>query len=330
MAGTISQERLKTVLDESLLGVTLALGDGKIEINPKIYFSLTGGMCAKGYTITAEGESVELENFEALVKRLADSGAKGNFYSLVKISDDYNSVEQFDEYLKLENITMEDLLAKYPQADEFELVIPDYEGALTDEQAENMYGEISEVMRRQSLKQYERISEEERAQLPDFDTLYGEIEEECGRFRKEHAETVEKNNGLAFFCDQFNRGNTKYKAPSELWHIYHNIDFVQCCLWQNQYKSEKECHPLAGEIENNPALNDALLSVKITYSWHCTTSGASAKVFRFKLTAGAKAWLLTHKDDYDIVRDGFEDLALYSGGELIFSSCTHEHFHVTF
>ncbi|MDE7076355.1 MAG: hypothetical protein K2O62_03425 [Clostridia bacterium] len=233
----------------------------------------------------------------------------------------------FDLTPESDEMTMAELLEKYPQADEFEMVIPFFDDAITDEQAQIIYGDIADVKRNDSRQLYERIPEEQRDKLPDFDTLYALITEECIRFRKENAKKIEENDGFASFCDEFNRGNTKFTSPGHLWHIYNNVDFMQTCIFKSQRLKGKPSHPLGCEIENNAVLKDALIFIKVTYTWHCTTSSAPAKLFRFRLTDGAKAWLLTHADDYDIARDGFEDLALYKGRKLLFSSCTHEHIH---
>lgn len=62
----------------------------------------------------------------------------------------------------------------------------------------------------------------------------------------------------------------------------------------------------------------------MSFSWHCTM-GPLAKVHRFRLNDKTKKWLKQFKSDYDL--EGLEDLALYKGDELLFSSCTHEVFH---
>lgn len=58
-------------------------------------------------------------------------------------------------------------------------------------------------------------------------------------------------------------------------------------------------------------------------------SGELATVFTFKLNDRTRDWLKARKDDYGFDYNGqrLDDLALYCGDKILFSSCTHEHYH---
>lgn len=222
MAGKITADKLREVLCEHLISATVrGKGGEEILIEPRLYFSLSdeSDTVARGFTITVNGKEQKYDNFGELKEALSSSGAGENDYELIELDNGMKTVEELDEAVAFDNISMKDLLAKYPQADKFELVLPCSEIAVIEEAADT-------------------------------------------------------ESGLA---------------------------------------------------DIQPLIN-AVISIKQTFSWHCTTSSEAASVLKFKLTDGARQWLLAHNNDYDLGK--FEDLALYDGDRLLFSSCTHEHFHV--
>lgn len=152
------------------------------------------------------------------------------------------------------------------------------------------------------------------------------LQKSVAPFAKKREKRIKQSDGNSFFCDEFMRGKTKHIAPKEFWHLYHSVDFVEACAYQlEQQKKFPQTHPAGWEAESIPALKGALISTETTFVWRCTISGG----LTFKLNDETKAWLLTHKDDYDFgEKDNYlQDLALYKGDKILFSSCTHEKFH---
>ena len=326
-------DRLFELLCKDAVSVTLSDGKGKaIRIDPVLYIKLPEyELKQQGFTVKVGGNEQSADDFDGLKKFLSEACAGKDesdgedIYEVIEISDRYRSIEEYERQKSFETISMRELLARYPNADEFEMTLPQNSEEITDEQAERAIAELRKHYYDESRRVYESLSNAEKAELPDFETLYGEIDSECVAFRKKHAKKVEKYNGNAFFCDRFGSGNTRYKEPQKLWHLYSAVDNLHAAIYALDRTGRVESPAPNDELDGIPPLKKALMGVKLTYSWHCTTSGNMVRLCRFKLTDGAKEWLLTRKDDYDL--DIFEDLALYAGRKILFSSCTHEHFH---
>lgn len=246
------------------------------------------------------------------------------------------------EYQSLENINMQGILDKYVDLiDTFELVTeycPWKE--CTDENPYGVYKVSSEDGKRAieilekhfkdyHLKNYNQIPEEIKKNLPDFQALYYEIEAETKKHASKTEDELKESNESPFLCDEVGNGKTKYNNPKKFfWGMYHDMGFLLDCSKRIEALMKNSIvRPLDFELNNdkNSALKPYLISITPTFTWHCTTSSCFSKVFRFKLTDEAKKWLLQFETDYDV--EGFEDLALYNGDKLLFSSCTHEGFH---
>lgn len=327
MAGNITKERLKTVLEKDMLTVTLSVKGKEIEIEPCLFLNLNEGLKVRGFTVKTDGKKKKIADFTALTAMLSDRGAEEGGYNLKNINGNYNTVEELDAKQAFDSISMAGLLEKYADADRFQLVIPLYDYGFDETQAETAYKKVAEQQKRWCKAEYDGFSEAQKEKLPDFETLYSVIEEECREYRSKNTATIAAHNGEGFFCDEFTRGRTRFTAPAGLWHFYHAVDFVEACAYRIDRAQNDGADETDGKLDNYPALKRALISTEVTFSWHCTTSGSPAKVYTFELNDETRAWLLTHADDYDIERDGFEDLALLKGEKILFSSCTHEHFH---
>lgn len=327
MAGKITKERLKTVLEEDMLTVSLTVKGKQVEIEPCLFLNLNEGLKVRGYTVNINGKENKIADFNALTVLMSDMGAEEGGYNLQNINGSYNTVDELDAKQAFDNISMAGLLEKYADADRFQLVIPIYNYDFDEAQAKTAYDEVAAQQKQWCKQEYDNFSENEKEELPDFATLYAMIEKECREYRSKNPATIATHNGEAFFCDEFARGRSHFTAPVGLWHFYHAVDFIEACAYRITKAQNDGVDESDDKLDNHPALKNALINTEVTFTWHCTTSGSPAKVFTFKLNDETRAWLLTHADDYDISRDGFEDLALLKGEKVLFSSCTHEHFH---
>lgn len=334
MINEINEDRLKSLLEEDMLSIRLEVAGKEVNIEPSLWLTHTL-FKTRGYTLTINGDAQKekIKNFKALIERLKKLGAAERAYTVIKIDDRYGSLEELEEKKRFDEISMAELLKKYSAADRFELVHPLYgdDYCFGEEQGKSALKELKEQEKLVCKSQFDLISEEERTKLPDFETLYALIEKECEKFRADNADKIASFDGMAFFCDEFAHGNTKFTHPSALWHIYHAVDFIETCAYQIKSKQAggadgKNAADLNLPLNVYPQLKAALTDSRITFTWHCTTSGSPAIVYSFKLNEQTRGWLLTRKDDYDLP-DGLEDLALYQGKDVLFSSCTHERFH---
>lgn len=165
--------------------------------------------------------------------------------------------------------------------------------------------------------------------LPDFETCFSEIVEECYEFYNKltHKENSSNPKHSPFICDHVGI-DTKYCEPIELfWHFYHNIQHV---IMSNEGLTHMpECEEFkAGKYfikKEDSLLKKNLIRYEFTCQSHCT-KGPLQLVLYFKLNDETKSWLLKLKDDFDLEKTNFEDLAFYENNKLKFSSCTHEHF----
>lgn len=174
------------------------------------------------------------------------------------------------------------------------------------------------------LKRYYDKIQENEENLLDFDFLFNEILTECKEFNKNSLKKPYKN-GSPFIADHVGK-DTKYSEPFNLiWMMYHNIQHALMSIDNlKNIDIENEDYFNIDCIENT-ILQNNLIKYEFTHQTHCT-SGPLQLVYYFKLNNETKKWLLQFEDDYDIIKSGYEDLAIYKENNLKFSSCTHEGF----
>ncbi|MCD8040933.1 MAG: hypothetical protein LUF82_05390 [Clostridia bacterium] len=268
--------------------------------------------------------------YNTAVDYLRENGFIDDGLLTVKSIDGSATVEEFKRAADFEHITMPELLQKYADCDEFSLTGL-YDGGfrlnshLDREPADAAYKKLHDDLYATCRTQYDRLTEEEKGALLDFDFLFNDIKEEVDAlYRKKRKRPL-------FPCDMYAENKMKYKqGNSALWHIYHTAGFLQ------EVKEDLSARVASTVVYPDLALLDDCDSLYLplkpyvnrteaTYTWHCTTQNVLAKVFYFKLNDTTKNWLLQFKDDYAL--SYLDDLAFYKGGKLQFSSCTHEGFH---
>lgn len=330
-------EELLNVEKVSILKIRLDNKDIEINRNISIYFNFdnlsdgqNGQTIDRGYSVNCNGETKDIDDYEKLCDFL-DIGIDHKDMELISINDRFDSIKDYLEDKEFSNLDMRGILNKYRgQADSFELVTP-YNDKLTfigvsadskDNASEAVEGIESATISR--LKQYyekyyDRIH---RVTNKNFDELIIDIKDEIeGALAK-----GKKNGKLVFMCDMVYKGKTKYSEPQEFfWHTYHDLQFMcECKENIERAKAERELVEKS-IVKDLHELKPHLISARLSYSWHCTTSSQLSIVCKFKLNEETEKYLLGFKTDYDL--KGLEDLALYRGDELLFSSCTHEGFH---
>lgn len=329
------------------------LGDNNLDIGQNIeyYFEMDGApnvkTVFKGYQITTyQGkypEEISFENIGELLNYLNENDyIKNDLIKIVSFGDSFPTYSKYLEKKNFDEIGMKALLEKYlPYADRFSLTCPYNDGYslkkpygiynLSEEIAAKAIKKLQERTYADLKKSYENISADEKNNLPGFEELYADIEKEIKEYRIKKKKAIEKNGGFSFACDLFSKGETKYKQPQQLWHFYHNIDFICYARWICGKMSEnKESADLCRELNDDlyKGLKGSLLETEVTFVWHCTISGMLSKVFYFSLNDKTVKWLSALKNDYDLKL--LQDLAFYKGGTPLFSSCTHENFHNDF
>ncbi|MCD7728483.1 MAG: hypothetical protein LUI60_01035 [Clostridia bacterium] len=243
--------------------------------------------------------------------------------------DGFDSLEKFRESIDFNSISMNGLLQKYADCDEFSLTCACY-GAdgkklhVDSAEAEKAYKKLQENQYELCLSQFMYESEEDKKQLPDFGTLYADIMAEVEALYKRRRKRP------LFPCDMYTEGKMKYKQDiSALWHIYSAAGFLQECredLAERVGIADSGFNPMDSGLY--APLKPYVTRTEVTYCWHCTTSGSLSRVFYIQLNGQTKNWLLQFKDDYAL--EYLDDLAFYKDGKLQFSSCTHEGFHTDF
>lgn len=166
---------------------------------------------------------------------------------------------------------------------------------------------------------------------PDFETMFNDILKECeefyGKIRGKDLDELCDGEESPFICDHVGE-DTKYFEPLGLiWHFYHNIqqalmdkDYLSGLQEIDKFKTDQVISK-----EEDKVLIDNFIKYEYTFSTHCT-KGPLQLVLYFKLNDQTKEWLLNFSDDFALCESDFEDLAIYSGEKLEFSSCTHEEF----
>ena len=335
----MTKAQLKNLLEKDGVSVKFSVDDTEYSAEPVMVYEFneaTGLADFKvdGFTLEKKGRRKSFKNYESFFEKFENKQVK-----LISINDEFESIESYEEEKAFENINMEKLLATFmPIADSFSLTCPFNSGY--DEEhpfglyrvdaklAERALNELEEWEKKTAERQYDCIPEKDRKKLPAFETLYEEVKAECRDYRRKHAEKADKFGGNVFFGDEFSEGNTKYKKPAELWHVYEAVDFVETCRYTLDKTAEnKKERRLDAVLDKKEyvELKSSLIKTEVGFTWHCTTSGMLSETFFFKLNETTARWLKKFENDYAL--EGLEDLAFYKDGKLIFSSCTHEKFH---
>lgn len=330
-------EKLLNVEKVSILKIRLDDKDIEINRNISIYFNFdnlsdgqNGQTIDRGYSINCNGETKDVDDYEKLCEILDVSVDHKNI-ELIRINDRFDSIKDYLEDKEFNNLDMKGILNKYVgTADSFELVTP-YNEKLTfigvsadskDNASEAVDGMENATISR--LKQYYDKYYDKISKVTDksFDELIIDIKKEI----KSAIAKGKKQGRPVFMCDRVYKGKTKYSEPQEFfWHTYHDIQFMYECKENiERAKAERELVEKS-IVEDLYLLKPHLISARLSYSWHCTTTSQLSIVCKFKLNDDTEKYLLRFKTDYDL--RGLEDLALYKGDKLLFSSCTHEGFH---
>ncbi len=337
----ISKEEFEKLLNvEKVSILKIKLGDKDIEINRNIsiYFDFdnlsdmqNGQTIDRGYSVNCNGETTDVDDFEKICDLLDMQNVDNEKMELISINNRFDSVNDYLEDKEFNNLDMKGILNKYAgKADSFELVTP-YNDKLTfigvsadsrDNASEAVEGIENATISR--LKQYYDKYYDKIIKVTDkgFDEIITDIKKEI----ESAIAKGKKQCKPVFMCDRVYKGKTKYSEPYEFfWHTYHDIQFMfECRDNIERAKAERELVENS-IIEDLRLLQPHLISARLSYSWHCTTTSQLSIVCKFQLNEDTQKYLLRFKDDYDL--RGLEDLALYSGDKLLFSSCTHEGFH---
>lgn len=261
-------------------------------------------------------------------------------FELLDIQEHYRSYEDYLETIQFDALSMEGLLNRYHEATMFSLTSP-YQDEYSNEHPYGIYYVSPEdakrayhIVQQEGLSQlaryYERFTEEEKQSLPPYEQLLQSIEEET----IEHWDRVVHQrlplDDSPFIHDQMMMGKTRFHKPQALWHFYHHYSMmvstyqvVLNAMQQNTKK--KDLHAIFLDPLYAP-LKTSLIKTEMTFSWHCTTSSQLSIVYYFVLNEATKEWLKQFNNDYELRT--MEDLAFYRDESLLFSSCTHEGFHV--
>ena len=329
----VSYGKIKQLLD-GMVSVEVTAADGKnLELNGKYVLHFGDGkldttfssITVDGYTATCEKMTENFASFEKLCEGLEKIGAAdGKAMFLVKCGN-FGSVAEYEAQGQFDALDMAGILDFYPEADEFELVDP-YPAhvKLADEEAEKLQQECRRSAKLEAERLYDRLGPDAKAALPEFEELWREIGEETKAFFKKVKYKKLKKGASPFICDHVGE-DTKYGEPAEFfWHAYHGYEMAEHQCEQAEALKLADGKDVLLEDAKFEPLKPHLISSRYTFEWHCT-SGPLAKLYRFKLNERTKKWLRQYKSDYDL--EELQDLALYKGDEILFSSCTHEVFH---
>ncbi len=328
----VEYKKVKELLD-GMVSLAAKCKDGQTaELDAKLIMNFGKGksdttfssITVEGYTMTCDGETEQFANFDKLCARLEELGAADGKHIFITKCGDYNSVAQFEAKGEFDTLDMAGVLDFYPEADEFELVDTDpVPEKMSDEQVENLQNECRAIAERETRRAYEALSAKKRAALPPFEQLWQEIGEEVKAHLKKVKYRRLKKGASPFICDHVGE-DTKYSEPLELfWNAYQSYEQAERQCEQAESFKEAAGEDKIFEDKKYAPLLPHLLSSRMTFGWHCTR-GPLAKVHRFKLNDDTKKWLKQYQSDYDLEK--LQDLALYCGERLLYSSCTHEVF----
>lgn len=325
--------KVKEILD-GMVSVEVKTADGKnYELNGNHVLHFGEGrldttfseITVEGYTATCERETKKFATFEELCAFLKDIGAADGKRMFLTGCGSFGSIAEYEAKGEFDSLDMAGILDYYPEADEFELVDPSpaYE-KLSSEEVEKIQQACRDMAVTAAKALYNDLSPEERANLPEFEQLWQEIGEEVKAFMKKAKYGKLKKGASPFICDHVGE-DTKYCEPTDFfWQAYHGYELAERQCDEAEALKLADGEDTIFEDGRFAPLKPHLISSRMTFAWHCTM-GPLARVHRFRLNDKTKKWLKQFKSDYDL--EGLEDLALYKGDELLFSSCTHEVFH---
>ena len=326
--------KIKELLD-GMVSVEVTAADGKRhELNGNYVLHFGEGrldttfseITVEGYTSTCDRQTKKFATFEEMCAFLKGIGAADDKFMFLTKCGGFASTSEYESKGRFDSLDMEGILNYYRDADEFELVdrSPVYE-KLSDGEVEAIRNECNEWAKLSARNLYGELALEERQKLPEFEQLWQEICEEVTAFLKKVKYGKLKKGASRFICDHVGE-DTKYSEPAHFfWHTYHGCEMaaMQCEQAENFKKAEGK--EVIFENAHFAPLLPHLIASRMTFIWHCTISGSPARVYRFALNDKTRAWLKQYKSDYDL--EELQDLALYKGGKLVFSSCTHEVYH---
>ena len=308
----------------------------KCSIAPKMFInfdSAGGNMEYSGYTLEFENKEFDFDDFCSLTEFLKDKKIiNDGKISLKLINDKFSKLSLYEEDKEFNNLDMKGLLEKYSTASEFEVVVP-YGHGYT---ASSPYGTVKlskkdaeiaiDGLQKQTIKSlkatYDNLSKKDKSLIPEFEVFINDVIVEI--------ETLLDGRRIdLFMCDKVSKGQTKYSEPIKfVWRAYLELEElskrkIEVVKMQDIPESRSLTCELDGVFSD---IKECFISATPTYSWHSTTTSMLYKLYRFKLNEKSKNWLMQFEDDYKI--EGFEDLAFYRDDKILFSSCTHEGFHV--
>lgn len=216
--------------------------------------------------------------------------------------------------------------------------------------ADRALAELDESEKKYLMRRYKELSDEQRAALPPFDTVFEEIKAECMEFNEKRKRGdlpalgkeygIDADNSLYISC-WYKKGKVKYPIDNK---------FISCCYeWiggryadvDNDYEllqtlmNNTIVRPLDYELRKPPynELLPHLISVTPTFIAHCW-SGLH-KEFRFRYNEITRAWLAEHfkfspLTDYGFLAEnecfdyGLANLTFYDGDKVLFYQCSHE------
>ncbi len=285
-----------------------------------------------GYEITLlKGEGFAFhkiyKRFSAFAQKLEACGfLKDGIVTVGLINDRFSTFEEAEESRLFDELDMKGILEKYKRCDTFSLSRYLGDVYLSAVERDEIFSVLQKENRARLKELYERYKTEINA---PFEKLIDEIAIECQRY----GDGVDKRKfkygyQYSFICDVVGE-KTNYDEPREFfWQAYHTLGMEIDCK-RDLLKHEKMPQAdITAEVKKEPALFQNFIRYEIKHSNHCTVSGAPIVTYYFKLNADTRAWLLQFPTDYDLAP--LEDLALYEGEKLRFSSCTHEGFHTDY
>lgn len=284
----------------------------------------------KGYEIIHENNGIEIyhevlntENeFKNYLKKYNID--LNGLIEIDKINDRFSTLKEYEENVFFENISMLDLLEKYNDCNIFSLTSGFAIDSISNEQKVKVLNDLKEENKKYLLDRYNAVKDE--YNLPPFELLYNDIQEEVYNFEKLHRHEYDFIFANSFICDHVGK-DTKYSQPTNFfWHFYHNLGRELDSVIELNSKISNEDDDSILEDEEYVELKPYLIKTEKTYITHCT-SGPLQKVYYFKLNNQTKNWLLKYENDYQLNVNKLCDLAIYDNDKLRFSSCTHEEFH---
>ena len=258
-------------------------------------------------------------------KLLAYGLIDGDKVSVSLINDRFTSFEQMRKSREFDALDMQGLLDKYAYCDEFSLSYYAPSVALSPEQVDLAVTSAYERL----VKDYDNLYEKYAQDLSvKADELFALLYDECVKY----AEKVPSNEvfGRSFICDRVGEG-TRFSEPRQFfWHAYHQIGcYLDFVAGVKMHQSEDKPNGYIFSVLNGEeysAIKPHLTRHQIADHNHCTTTNAPIITLYFSLNEQTRAWLGRFNTDYDL--EELDDLAFYACGEIQFSSCTHEGFHI--